>query len=73
MGADFSPSLANIFTSLIVCEFIHTHTVTPLIFIHHLDDSFILWPGDDFKHFKSDLNSFHPSYLHFQSMHSIRV
>ena len=43
MGAVFSPTIANIFMSTILCDFLHTQKTLPLLVTRYIDDIFIIW------------------------------
>ena len=65
MGASFSPTIANIFLSVILKKFMQSQRTTPIFLARYIDDIFMLWPGDqDLHKFMNALNSFHPT-LHF--------
>ena len=67
MGASFSPTLANIFLSVIIRQFLQTQPVHPLLIKRYIDDLLILWKHSEasLKTFLLQLNEFHPS-LHFK-------
>ena len=44
MGAVFSPTIANIFMSTILRDFLSTQSTTPLLITRYIDDIFIIWP-----------------------------
>ena len=65
MGASFSPTIANIFLSITLKNFMQTQHTTPIFLARYIDDIFMVWPGDqDLHQFMNALNSFHPT-LHF--------
>jgi len=67
MGAAFSPTIANIFTSCVIRDFLHTKSTKPLVLSRYIEDIFLTWTGnlDKLNTFLTDLNSFHSS-LHFK-------
>ena len=71
MGASFSPTIANIFLSVTLDNFLQTQTLKPLLFKRYIDDILLIWPHSpaELDSFLSDLNSYHSS-LHFTSKHS---
>ena len=75
MGAAFSPTIANIFMSTIMRDFLRTQDIKPLVLTRYIDDSFLVWTGttQELTHFLSQLNSFHPNlrFTHEHSSHTI--
>ena len=75
MGAAFSPTVANIFMSKIIEQFIRTQTITPFLLVRYIDDIFIIWTNsiDELETFLDQLNYFHPnlSFTHNSSYTSI--
>lgn len=75
MGAVFSPTIANIYMSTIVRDFIQTQTVKPLTFVRYIDDIFMIWTDthDKLNNFLTDLNSFHTNlnFTHEQSSFTV--
>ena len=71
MGAPFSPTIANIFMSIILKEFLETQPIQPLLVKRYIDDIFIIWTKStaELTRFLDDLNKFHPN-LHFTHEHS---
>ena len=71
MGAPFSPTVANIFMSIILKDFLKTQPIQPLLITRYIDDIFMIWtqPTTDLTAFLANLNKFHPS-LHFTHEHS---
>ena len=65
MGAPFSPTIASIYMSVILCRFLLCHT-TPLPIQRYIDDIFLIWSdsADNLHKFLQELNSIHPN-LHF--------
>lgn len=63
MGAAFSPTIANIFMSTIMRDFLKTQRTKPLMITRYIDDIFMIWTDttDNLKHFLTNLNSFHAS------------
>ena len=69
MGAAFSPTVANIFMSVILRKFLNTQQ-QPLLLARYIDDIFMIWPNNqELDQFLHDLNDFHPN-LHFTHEHS---
>ena len=66
MGAPFSPTVANIYMSIILRKFLQTQPTHPFFIRWYIDDIFIIWTdsSDKLARFLQDLNSFHTS-LHF--------
>ena len=66
MGAPFSPTVANIFMSIVLKRFLATQPIKPLILKRYIDDIIMIWTNtkESLTKFLSDLNSFHPK-LHF--------
>lgn len=63
MGALFSPTIANIYMSVILRRFLqHQHT-KPHLLQRYIDDIFLIWtdPVDSLQVFLKELNSFHPN------------
>ena len=71
MGAPFSPTIANIFLSKTLDNFLQTQHTRPLIIKRYIDDIFMIWTDTPKKleAFLSQLNKFHPR-LHFTSQQS---
>ena len=71
MGAPFSPTIANIFMSTILRDFLPTQHSKPLLITRYIDDIFMIWTDstDELTLFLNDLNRFHPN-LHFTHQHS---
>ena len=71
MGAAFSPTIANIYMSSLIRNFLATQTTTPLIFKRYIDDIFLIWNDTQttLNRFLSNLNYFHHS-LKFTHEHS---
>ena len=71
MGAAFSPTLANIFMSVKLRQFLSTIQKQPLLLKRYIDDVFIIWQHDrkSLLNFISKLNQFHPN-LHFKFNYS---
>ncbi len=62
MGASFSPTVANIFMSVFLRNFLATITEKPLLILRYVDDIFLLWPKhQSITTFTSKINSFHPN------------
>ena len=71
MGAPFSPTIANIFLSKILENFLRTQPIKPLILKRYIDDMFMIWTDttEKLETFLLQLNEFHPR-LKFTSQHS---
>ena len=62
MGAAFSPTIANIYMSVLLRNFLTTVSEKPLVLKRYIDDIFIIWPKhQDLATFLLHINSFHPS------------
>ena len=60
MGAAFSPTIANIFMSVLLKKFLETQKQQPVLLKRYIDDIFMLWPTThDFNNFFTQLNNFH--------------
>ena len=65
MGAAFSPTITNIFMSVILRQFLHTQRYHPLLLKRYIDDIIIIWTELQLLDtFLIALNDFHPS-LHY--------
>ena len=65
MGAAFSPTIANIFMSVILRRFLCTQRYHPLLLKRYTDDIIIIWTESQLlDKFLTALNEFHPS-LHY--------
>ena len=66
MGAAFSPTIANIFMSVILRRFLRTQRYHPLLLKRYIDDIIIIWTESQqlLDTFLTALNDFHPS-LHY--------
>ena len=75
MGAPFSPTVANIFMSVILRDFLQTQHKQPLLITQYIDDIFMIWTdsADTLDSFLHDLNSFHTNiqFTHKQSPSTI--
>ena len=75
MGAPFSPTIANIFMSTILRDFLQTQDTQPLFLTRYIDDFVIIWTDttDKLTAFLNNLNSLHPNlnFTNQQSPHSI--
>ena len=71
MGAPFSPTIANIFMSIMLQDFLKTQQTHPLLIKRYIDDIFMIWTGPTLKltSFLNDLNAFHHN-LHFTHQQS---
>ena len=72
MGAAFSPTIANIFMSVIMRRFLRTQKHRPLLLKRYIDDIIIIWTKSQqqLEQFLESLNNFHPS-LHYTYTHSM--
>ena len=74
MGAAFSPTMANIFLSVTLKNFLQTQPTKPLLLARYIDDIFIIWPNENtLDQFILSLNSYHPNlkYTHVSSKLSV--
>ena len=70
MGASFSPTIANIFMSVFLRNFLKTVTEKPVFLKRYIDDIFMLWPKkQNLERFLYQLNNFHKS-IKFTSTNS---
>ena len=71
MGAAFSPTIANIYMSTILRDFLRTQTTQPLIITRYIDDILMIWTDttEELNNFLTNLNSFHNN-LNFTHEHS---
>lgn len=61
MGAAFSPTVANIFMSILFRKFLSTCKQQPLLLKRYIDDILIIWPNrNTLDEFITTLNAFHP-------------
>ncbi len=62
MGAAFSPTIANIFMSALLREFLKTTKEHPILITRYIDDIFLIWPKMyNLNNFISAINRFHPN------------
>jgi hypothetical protein len=62
MGAAFSPTIANIFMSIMLQNFLNTQQHQPLLLVRYIDDIFIIWPErSTLNQFLTELNQYHPN------------
>ena len=75
MGAAFSPTIANIFMSVVLREFLGSQSHQPLLIKRYIDDLFILWEHGEalLKCFLSELNQFHQNLNYKHSYSSWEV
>ena len=60
-GAAFSPTIANIYMSILLREFLSTTPEKPLYLKRYIDDIFILWPEKpNLTIFYQQIKSYHP-------------
>ena len=74
MGAAFSPTVANIYMSVVIRRFLRTQKKQPLLLSRYIDDIFLIWADtEDLDQFLSDMNSFNPAlqYTHQHSTSSV--
>ena len=75
MGAAFSPTIANIFMSKLINNFLKTQHTQPLLLKRYIDDIFLIWTDtmDNLLTFLTTLNNFHPSihFTHQLSLHTV--
>ena len=66
MGAAFSPTIANIYMSIFLNNFLTIQQHKPLLLKRYIDDILVIWTHtkETLQNFLSALNNFHPS-LHF--------
>ena len=70
MGAAFLPTIANIFMSTIVKQFLSTTPENPILLKRYIDDIFMVWPRcQNLNNFLHRLNNHHPK-IKFTSMQS---
>ena len=62
MGAAFSPTIANIYMSVII-RFLRTQTQQSLLLSRYIDDIFLVWTSteEDLIQFLTDINTFNPA------------
>ena len=74
MGAAFSPTIANIFMSVVLNKFLATQQHQPLLIKRYIDDLLILWQHGEtsLQQFLAALNTFHPN-LKFKFSYSKRT
>ena len=62
MGTCFSPTIANIFMSVVSRKFLKTQPVQPLLLRRYIDDVLIIWPHkENLNQFLTELNNHHPN------------
>lgn len=62
MGAAFSPTIANIFMSVILRNFLKSQPNQPSLLARYIDDIFLIWPEKHtLNQFLANLNCFHPN------------
>ena len=75
MGAAFSPTVANIYMSVMIRRFLRTQRKYSLLLSRYIDDIFFIWTDseEDLNQFLSDMNSFNPAlqYTHQYSSFSV--
>lgn len=72
MGAPFSPTIANIFMSKLINNFLKTQHIQPLLLKRYIDDIFLIWTDtvDNLLTFLTALNAFHPN-INFTHQYSL--
>ena len=74
MGAAFSPTIANIFMSVTLKNFLKTQLHQPLLLVRYIDDIFMIWPNEHtLNQFLLALNNYHQNlkFTHTSSKSSI--
>ena len=75
MGAPFSPTMANIYMSIFLKNFLQTQPSKPYLLKRYIDDILIIWTGTlvQLQQFIQDLNKFNPNlkFTHQQSASTI--
>uniref|UniRef100_A0A1X7SVF2 Reverse transcriptase domain-containing protein n=1 Tax=Amphimedon queenslandica TaxID=400682 RepID=A0A1X7SVF2_AMPQE len=62
MGAAFSPSIANIYMSVLLKSFLSKRSDKSLLIKRYIDDIFMIWQKHhDLNKFVDDINSYHPN------------
>lgn len=62
MGAAFSPTVANIYMSVLLQRFLSTTREKPLLLRRYIDDIFLIWPQNyNLSAFFNLINNFHPN------------
>ena len=62
MGTCYSPTIANIFMSVIIKNFLKTQSLQPLLLYRYINDIFIIWPHkENLDRFLNELNNYHPN------------
>ena len=62
MGASFSPTIGNIFMSVLLRKFFSTQPNQPILLKRYIDDIFMIWPANlDVHNFMGTLNNHHPT------------
>ena len=73
MGAAFSPTIANIFLSVILKRFLGSQLHQPLLLVRYIGDIFIIWPNEKtLDQSISALNSYHPN-LKYTHAHLLQL
>ena len=75
MGAAFSPTVANIYMSIMIRRFLRTQPKHPLLLVRYIDDIFMIWTYtvQELDQFLKDLNNFNPAlkYTHSYSQQTV--
>ena len=74
IGAAFSPTIANIFMSVILRRFLSSQKYHPILIRRYIHDIFLIWPNQhNLITFLTNLNSFHPNlqFIHNKSETSV--
>ena len=62
MGTAFSPTVAIIFMSIFINNFLKAQSEKPLLLVRYIDDIFLIWPTKDtLNQFLVQLDNFHPN------------
>ncbi|CAM5179343.1 unnamed protein product [Eretmochelys imbricata] len=63
MGTRVAPQYANIFMDDLEQRFLSSRPLTPLFYLHYIDDIFIIWTHgkEALEEFHHDFNNFHPT------------
>ena len=74
MGTAFSPTVANIFMSILIKNFLKAQSEKPLLLVRYIDDIFLIWPTKDtLNQFLVQLDNFHPNLKFTHSVSDISV
>ena len=75
MGTAFSPTVANIYMSVIMRRFLHTQSKGPLLLVRYIDDIFIIWTHttEELSTFLNNLDNFNPALEYTYQVSSLSV